>query len=84
MKSSQAAIFTAPYPLPATRYPLQRPRRFFSSLALSHISNLRNLRNLTHSFPVAHPSGQPSVARSRACPGTRLWVKKSQTHPSNR
>ena len=56
MKSSQAAIFTAPYQLPATRYPLQRTRCFFSSLALSHISNLRNLRNLIHSFLVAPPT----------------------------
>jgi hypothetical protein len=39
MKSSQAAIFTAPYPLPATRYPLQRPRRFFQAPRLPILPN---------------------------------------------
>jgi hypothetical protein len=30
--------------------------------------------HLIRSFPLPHPSGQPSVARSHARPGARLWL----------
>jgi hypothetical protein len=38
---------------------------------------------LTRTLPLARPSGQPTVALSPACPGTRLCPRLSNPFPSN-